>query len=129
MSDDNEEVFDDDFKDEFVEKFNDLVDVAQDLESMMEEEKDGATIQNVPNFVLLMRYAEETDLVLPDKITDDQEEYIVGKGVHGPTDILDFTTFLIQTLARPSALGPEKTARWLREIRVGLDDEESQESE
>ena len=121
-----EDVFDQDFKDRFVEKYNELVDVAHDLEDMMEEEKDGATIQSVPNFVLLMRYAEKSNLQLPDQVSEDKEEYIIGKGVHGPNDILNFTNFMIQTLAQSNALGPEKTVRWLREIRVGINESQNE---
>lgn len=109
-----------DFRDKFMDKYNDLVEIVDDLEQMVENDG-GVSLEDLPSFVFLTIYDENSSLDLPDQYEDDQDEFVIGKGVHNPVDILSYGQFLIQSLAQ-GGLGPDKTAQWLRNIRVKLDE-------
>jgi hypothetical protein len=118
---------DSDEVDYFKDKYYEVVDIINDLEERMEK-RGGATIQDVPNFVFLTQYDESVDLSLPDHVNENEEdEYVIGKGIHRPQDILSYAFFLLQTIASDNMLGPEKTSEWLREVRQSIlnDNEEA----
>lgn len=112
------------FKEEFNEKFDQLIETANELEELIEE-KGGVSVQSVPSFVLLTKYSDESPLELPDKFEDDSEEIVFGKGVHQPTDILDYANFLIQSVA--SGLGSQKALQWLREIKLAIGEDQEEQ--
>lgn len=112
------------FKENFEEKFANLMETASELEEMMEE-KGGVSVQNVPSFVILTKYSDESPLELPDKFEEESEEIIFGKGVHAPADILDYANFLIQSVA--GSLGTQKAMNWLHELRKSIGDNEEQQ--
>lgn len=126
MSSDSDS-FEDDL-DYFKENYYDLIDIVTEMEERMEE-RGGATVQDVPSFVVLTQYSEGLDLDLPDHVDDDNDEFVIGKGIHKPQDILQYAFFLIQTIASDNMLGPEETSDWLRQVRRAIMKEKPDRSE